>query len=60
MSLGYGFGVGLRGVAGEWVFLWKIREKREGGGGIGTGKGTGKSLTQCASFVETTLERSAL
>ena len=46
VSLGEGFRVGFRGVAGV-VLLWKMREKGKGvgrvGGGVGTAKGTGKS-----------------
>ena len=52
MSLGEGFGVGLRGWQG-WLLLWKIREKGkgEGGGWVGTGKGTGKSLRKlCRNY----------
>ena len=39
------------------VFLWKMREKGEGGGeGVGVGWGQAKEpASQCASFVETTL-----
>ena len=35
MSLGEGFGVGLRGVEGGAVFLWKAREKGKGVGRVG-------------------------
>ena len=40
-----------------WVFLWKIREKGKGaarvGGGVETGRGTGKSMRARVLFVKT-------
>ena len=49
MSLGNGLGSGSREGGSVVFFLWKVREEgkgmdRVGGGGVGTGKGTGKSM----------------
>ena len=48
MSRVPGQGVGEVGVGFRWVFLWKLKEKGKGvgrvGGGVGTDKGTGKSM----------------
>ena len=59
MSLGEGFRVGFRAVAGEG-FLWKLREKRKGLGRVGGWGGVvcgqaKEPASQCASFAETTL-----
>ena len=64
MSLGEGFGVGFRLAVGGGFPVENQGKgegggERGGGGGVGTGEGTG-NVSQCASFIETTLQQTTL
>ena len=58
MSVGRGWG--RVQVGGRGRLSCGNKGKGEGGGEGGGGVGTGKGTSQCASFVETTLEQTTL
>ena len=56
MSLGEGFGGGLRAVQGGWVFLWKMRARVGGAGGGGWGGDRQRNRqVNARAFVKTTV-----